>query len=227
VVLALAFAAMIVAAPLLIGGLADVYDLRRLAVPARAAAVSGAVLACIALVCLRWRRVGALIAAIALIALPVFYLVYAGVAIASDLRSSKQIGQVLAERLRSEDLVVMQAPPDNEYENVAGLRFYAGHKVWLLKLPSTPSLYLPPPPEERFFIDVSTLSAIWRSPHRVFLVGTAAFIRSLPVTPVYWDTQHGDVWMTSNIDGPGAPTGPHDHRRADDTGRRVWSTSDE
>jgi hypothetical protein len=60
-----------------------------------------------------------------------------------------------------------------EYEEVAGLAFYTGQRVYLLRKRNPPGFPLLLSPEERFVLSEAEFHRLWRSEQHIYLVTDA------------------------------------------------------
>jgi hypothetical protein len=70
---------------------------------------------------------------------------------------------------------VLEAEQDRpfEYEEVAGLAFYTGQKIYLLWRRHAPKPPFPWTPEERFVLSEAEFHRLWQAADRVYLVTDA------------------------------------------------------
>jgi 4-amino-4-deoxy-L-arabinose transferase-like glycosyltransferase len=202
------FAAFAAVLPIAIEHLHRIGDFVSLQAPAIGSACAAVALATIAFLLARRRHIVAAIALVALLTIPILALVGDALAIVATVKSSLSIGTVLAERARPQDIIAMQSPADHEYENAAGLAFYGGGRVRLIRLPETPPLFWPLPAEQDFFLAKDDLEHTWASSKGVFLVGSALFVDSLQLPSVCWLMRHDKQWLVWNGHGSGIPDGP-------------------
>jgi hypothetical protein len=92
-------------------------------------------------------------------------------------RSSKGLAALLETRQASGGRIVLEVEKDDpfEYEQIAGLVFYTGQAVDLLRRKNPPAPSLPLKPTERFLLDDVAFRQLWTSEERVYLVTDSFF----------------------------------------------------
>ena len=88
------------------------------------------------------------------------------------LRSSQGLARLIAADLRPGRRIVLEVEKDDpfEYEQVAGLVFYTGQSIDLLRRKNPPEPSLPLKPTERFLLSETEFRQLWTSSERVYLV---------------------------------------------------------
>jgi 4-amino-4-deoxy-L-arabinose transferase-like glycosyltransferase len=87
-------------------------------------------------------------------------------------RSSQDLARLIAADPRPGGRIVLEVEKDDpfEYEQVAGLVFYTGQAIDLLRRKAPPEPSLPLKPTERFLLSEAEFHQIWTSSERVYLV---------------------------------------------------------
>jgi 4-amino-4-deoxy-L-arabinose transferase-like glycosyltransferase len=87
-------------------------------------------------------------------------------------RSSKGLAALMETQQASGGRIVLEVEKDDpfEYEQIAGLVFYTGQPVDLLRRKNPPAPSLPLKPTERFLLDEGAFRQLWTSEERVYLV---------------------------------------------------------
>jgi 4-amino-4-deoxy-L-arabinose transferase-like glycosyltransferase len=88
------------------------------------------------------------------------------------LRSSQGLAMLIAVDPRPERRIVLEVEKDDpfEHETVAGLVFYTGQSIDLLRRKNPPEPSLPLKPTERFLLSEAEFRQLWTSAERVYLV---------------------------------------------------------
>ena len=88
------------------------------------------------------------------------------------LRSSQGLARLIAADPRPGARIVLEVEKDDpfEYEQVAGLVFYTGQSIDLLRRKNPPEPSLPLKPTERFLLSETEFRQLWTSSERVYLV---------------------------------------------------------
>jgi hypothetical protein len=88
------------------------------------------------------------------------------------LRSSQGLARLIAADSGPERRIVLEIEKDDpfEYEQVAGLAFYTGRPVDLLRRKAPPEPSLPLESTERFLLSEAEFRQLWSSSERVYLV---------------------------------------------------------
>ncbi|MDQ3828124.1 MAG: glycosyltransferase family 39 protein [Candidatus Tectomicrobia bacterium] len=119
------------------------------------------------------------------------------------LRSSKGVAALIAAQPVQGEHIVLEIERDEpfEYEKVAGLVFYLGQPVDLLRRKNPPTPSLPLKPTERFLLSEAAFRQLWASAAKVYLVtdsfgdGAGVLDRQASVAVV---GRVGDMWVLSN-----------------------------
>jgi hypothetical protein len=87
-------------------------------------------------------------------------------------RSSHGLAQLIAADPRPGGRIVLEVERDDpfEYEKIAGLVFYSGQPIDLLRRKNPPEPSLPLKPTERFLLSETEFRQLWNSSERVYLV---------------------------------------------------------
>jgi 4-amino-4-deoxy-L-arabinose transferase-like glycosyltransferase len=99
--------------------------------------------------------------------------------------------------------IVLEVEKDDpfEYEKIAGLAFYTGQPVDLLRRKNPPEPSLPLKPKERFLLSEVEFRQLWASAERVYLV-TDSFLDGDGILDQQWTFsvvgQVGNRWVVSN-----------------------------
>jgi 4-amino-4-deoxy-L-arabinose transferase-like glycosyltransferase len=118
-------------------------------------------------------------------------------------RSSKGVAALIAAQPVRGQHIVLEIERDDpfEYEKLAGLAFYTGQPVDLLRRKKPPTPSLPLKPTERFLLSESAFRQLWASEATVYLVtdsfrdGEGVFDPQASVAVV---GQVGNLWVLSN-----------------------------
>jgi 4-amino-4-deoxy-L-arabinose transferase-like glycosyltransferase len=88
------------------------------------------------------------------------------------LRSSHGLARLIAADPRPGGRIVLEVEKDDpfEYEKIAGLVFYSGQSIDLLRRKNPPEPSLPLKPTERFLLSEAEFHQLWTSAERVYLV---------------------------------------------------------
>jgi hypothetical protein len=88
------------------------------------------------------------------------------------LRSSQGLARLIVADPRPDRRIVLEVEKDApfEYEQVAGLVFYTGQSIDLLRRKNPPQPSLPLNPTERFLLSEAEFRQLWTSSERVYLV---------------------------------------------------------
>jgi hypothetical protein len=87
-------------------------------------------------------------------------------------RSSQGLARLIAADPRPGRRIVLEVEKDDpfEYEKVAGLVFYTGRSIDLLRRKNPPEPSLPLKPTERFLLSETEFRQLWTSSERIYLV---------------------------------------------------------
>jgi 4-amino-4-deoxy-L-arabinose transferase-like glycosyltransferase len=87
-------------------------------------------------------------------------------------RSSQGLAQLIAADPRPGGRIVLEVEKDDpfEYEKIAGLVFYTGQSIDLLRRKAPPEPSLPLKPAERFLLSETEFRQLWTSSEKVYLV---------------------------------------------------------
>jgi 4-amino-4-deoxy-L-arabinose transferase-like glycosyltransferase len=118
-------------------------------------------------------------------------------------RSSKGAATLIAAQPEQGEHIVLEVEKDDpfEYEKVAGLAFYMGQPVDLLRRKNPPTPALPLKPTERFLLSEVAFRQLWTSEAKVYLVtdsfgdGDGTLDQQSSVVMV---GQVGSMWVLSN-----------------------------
>ena len=128
--------------------------------------------------------------------LAVFFVAHHALVLLEPSQSSKPLAAFINRDRQPGDTIVLEIEKDGpfEYEEVAGLAFYTGQKVYLLRERTPPEFPLPLPPEERFMLSEAEFHRLWGSEQHIYLVTDALDRRS----PFVLVGRVGDRWVLSN-----------------------------
>jgi 4-amino-4-deoxy-L-arabinose transferase-like glycosyltransferase len=106
----------------------------------------------------------------------VFTVAHQGLILLEPLQSSRPLAELIERERQPGEKIVLEAEPDGsfEYEEVAGLAFYTGQKIYLLRRKNPPKPPLPWTPEERFVLSEAEFYRLWQAADRVYLVTNAS-----------------------------------------------------
>jgi 4-amino-4-deoxy-L-arabinose transferase-like glycosyltransferase len=104
--------------------------------------------------------------------LAVFYCTHQVLLQLQPFRASQGIAVLIAADQGPAERIVLEVEKDDpfEYEKIAGLAFYTGQPVDLLRRKNPPEPALPLKPEERFLLSEAEFRQLWASGKRVYLV---------------------------------------------------------
>jgi 4-amino-4-deoxy-L-arabinose transferase-like glycosyltransferase len=104
-----------------------------------------------------------------------FFIVHHGMILFEPMQSSKPLAELIERSRQPGDKIVLEVEQDvpSEYEEVAGLAFYTGQKIYLLWRKHPPKPPLPWTPEEQFFLSAAEFHRLWEAEERVYLVTEA------------------------------------------------------
>jgi 4-amino-4-deoxy-L-arabinose transferase-like glycosyltransferase len=148
----------------------------------------------------RW-RVGLLTLTVGMAA--AFFMAHQVLVELEPFRSSKGVAALIAAQPVQGEHIVLEIERDDpfEYEKVAGLVFYTGRPIDLLRRKNPPSPSLPLKPTERFLLGEAAFRQLWASEAKVYLV-TDSFRDGEgvlgPQASVAVVGQVGDMWVLSN-----------------------------
>ncbi len=157
-------------------------------------------LALLAFVCKRWSA-GLVSLTIGMAA--VFFFTHQVLVQLEPFRSSKELAVLIESQQAPGEWIVLEVEKDEpfEYEKIAGLVFYTGRPVDLLRRKSPPAPSLPLKPTERFLLNDAAFRQLWTSTERVYLVtdsfldGDGTLDQQLTFVMV---GQVGNRWVLSN-----------------------------
>ena len=135
--------------------------------------------------------------------LAVFFVAHQALLLLEPSQSSKLLAAFINRDRQPGDTIVLETEKDRpfEYEEVAGLAFYTGQKVYLLRERTPPRFPLPLPPEERFMLSEAEFHRLWGSEQHIYLV-TDALGEGKSVlddqSPFVIVGHAGDRWVLSN-----------------------------
>ena len=131
--------------------------------------VGGSALALLSFARRRW-LVG--LASLTLGVVAAFYCTHQVLLQLQPLRSSQGLARLIAADPRPDRRIVLEVEKDDpfEYEQVAGLVFYTGQSIDLLRRKNPPEPSLPLKPTERFLLSEAEFRQLWTSSERVYLV---------------------------------------------------------
>ena len=131
--------------------------------------VGGSALALLSFARRRW-LVG--LASLTLGVVAAFYCTHQVLLQLQPLRSSQGLARLIAADPRPVRRIVLEVEKDDpfEYEQVAGLVFYTGQSIDLLRRKNPPEPSLPLKPTERFLLSEAEFRQLWTSSERVYLV---------------------------------------------------------
>jgi 4-amino-4-deoxy-L-arabinose transferase-like glycosyltransferase len=159
---------------------------------------SGLALLCFA----RKRWVGGLLSlAVGMVA--AFYCTHQVLLHLQSLRTSQGLAVMIEANRKPGERIVLEVEKDDpfEYEKIAGLAFYTGQPVDLLRRKNPPEPSLPLKPTERFLLSEAEFRQLWASAERVYLV-TDSFLDGdgilEPQSTFSVVGQVGNRWVVSN-----------------------------
>jgi 4-amino-4-deoxy-L-arabinose transferase-like glycosyltransferase len=102
----------------------------------------------------------------------VFTVAYQGLLVLEPLQSSRPLAALIERERQPGETIVLEAEQDGpfEYEEVAGLAFYTGQRIYLLRRTHPPKPPFPWTPEERFVLSEAEFQRLWQAANRVYLV---------------------------------------------------------
>jgi 4-amino-4-deoxy-L-arabinose transferase-like glycosyltransferase len=118
-------------------------------------------------------------------------------------RSSQGLARLIAADPRPGRRIVLEIEKDDpfEYEKVAGLVFYTGRSIDLLRRKNPPEPSLPLKPTERFLLSETEFRQLWTSSERIYLV-TDSFLDGDGILDQHSTFavmgQLGNRWVVSN-----------------------------
>jgi len=149
----------------------------------------------------RWRMVGILCIVCSMLAS--FFIAHQGLLLLEPSQSSKLLAAVINRDRQAGETIVLEVEKEEpfEYEEVAGLVFYTGQKVYLLRKRNLPKLPLPLRPGEHFMLSEAEFHRLWGSEEQIYLV-TDTFGEEGGVldhhSPCVVVGHVGDRWVLSN-----------------------------
>jgi len=149
----------------------------------------------------RWRMVGILCIVCSMLAS--FFIAHQGLLLLEPSQSSKLLAAVINRDRQAGETIVLEAEKEApfEYEEVAGLVFYTGQQVYLLRKRNLPKLPLPLRPGEHFMLSEAEFHRLWGSEEQIYLV-TDTFGEEGGVldhhSPFVVVGHVGDRWVLSN-----------------------------
>jgi 4-amino-4-deoxy-L-arabinose transferase-like glycosyltransferase len=119
------------------------------------------------------------------------------------LRTSQGLAVLIEADRRPGERIVLEVEKDDpfEYETIAGLAFYTGQPVDLLRRKNSPEPSLPLKPTERFLLSEAGFRQLWASAERVYLVTDSFFDGDGILEPQSTFSVVGQVghrWVVSN-----------------------------
>jgi 4-amino-4-deoxy-L-arabinose transferase-like glycosyltransferase len=162
--------------------------------------VGGSGLALLSFAHKRWRA-GVLSLTVGMVA--VFYFTHQVLLQLQPFRASQGIALLIAADQGPGERIVLEVEKDDpfEYEQIAGLAFYTGQPVDLLRRKNPPEFALPLKPTERFLLSEAEFHQLWTSGQRVYLVtdsfldGDGILARQSTFSVL---GQVGNRWVVSN-----------------------------
>jgi 4-amino-4-deoxy-L-arabinose transferase-like glycosyltransferase len=135
--------------------------------------------------------------------LAVFFVAHQGLVLLESSQSSKLLAAFINRGRQPGETIVLEAEKDGpfEYAEVAGLVFYTGQKVYLLRKRNPPKFPLPLQPGEHFILSEAEFHRLWGSEEQIYLV-TDAFGEGESIldhqSPFVVVGHVGDRWVLSN-----------------------------
>ncbi len=131
--------------------------------------VGGSALALLSFARKRWRA-GILSLTVGMVA--AFYFTHQVLLQLQPFRASQGIAGLITADQGPGERIVLEVEKDEpfEYEKIAGLAFYTGQPVDLLRRKNPPAFVLPLKPTERFLLSEAEFRQLWTSGQRVYLV---------------------------------------------------------
>ena len=135
--------------------------------------------------------------------LAVFFVAHHGLVLLEPSQSSKLLAAFINRNQQPGETIVFEAEEGGpfEYEEVAGLAFYTGQKVYLLRRRNPPKFPLPLQPGEHFMLSEAEFHQLWGSGKHIYLV-TDAFGGEEGIldhqSPFVVVGRVGDRWVLSN-----------------------------
>jgi hypothetical protein len=118
-------------------------------------------------------------------------------------RTSQDLAMVIEADHKPGERIVLEVEKDEpfEYEKIAGLAFYTGQPIDLLRRKNPPEPSLPLKPGERFLLSETEFRQLWASSERVYLV-TDSFLDGEGILDQQSTFavlgQRGNRWVVSN-----------------------------
>jgi 4-amino-4-deoxy-L-arabinose transferase-like glycosyltransferase len=105
----------------------------------------------------------------------VFSIAHHGLILVEPMQSSKPLAELIERDRQPGEKIVLEVEEDGpfEYAQVAGLAFYTGQKIHLLRRKNPPKPPLPWTPEEQFVLSEAEFHRLWEAEDRVYLVTDA------------------------------------------------------
>jgi 4-amino-4-deoxy-L-arabinose transferase-like glycosyltransferase len=160
----------------------------------------GSALALLSFACKRW-RLGLLSLTTGMVA--AFFFTHHVLVQLEPFRSSKGLAALIEADRQGGERIILEVEKDEpfEYEKIAGLAFYTGQAVDLLRRKNPPEPSLPLRPMERFLLGEAEFRHLWASAARVYLV-TDSFLDGAGMLDHQWTFsvvgQLGNRWVVSN-----------------------------
>jgi 4-amino-4-deoxy-L-arabinose transferase-like glycosyltransferase len=104
-----------------------------------------------------------------------FTIAHQGLILLEPRQSSRPLAELIERERQPGEKIVLEAEQDEpfEYTQLAGLVFYTGQKIYLLRRRNPPKPPLPWTPEEQFVLSEAEFHRIWKAEDRVYLVTDA------------------------------------------------------
>ena len=139
--------------------------------------------------------------------LAAFFVAHHALVLLESNQSSKPLAAFINGGRQPGDTIVLEASKDGpfEYEEVSGLVFYTGQKIYLVRRANPPKFPLPLKSGEHFMLSEAEFHRLWESEQHIYLVTDALGKREGILdhqSPFVVVGHAGDRWVLSNRTAP-------------------------